>query len=66
MYRSEIKFFGAVIILCSFMVGSATYNNKEDNRAIEELVRSGATPAEAACAIRSWDKACVIAAGQQE
>lgn len=59
----EYFVIGGLLSLATTLIGLGVYNNKLDNDAVLALVQRGATPIEAACAIRPTEKisgACAV------
>lgn len=59
-----IAFTALIVLLTAVIATAMTYNEVSKRNAITDMVRAGATPAEAACAIESYPTTvCVVAAG---
>lgn len=49
--RNLILLFAAICLLISILVGATTYNSKQKQRTMAEMVAAGADPQAAACAV---------------
>ena len=51
-----LKLFLAVSISCCVLVGLVTYSSIKDNEAMLEMVKNGADPLKASCAVKGSTK----------